>query len=93
MSALTAVVAAGALVGGGLWLAWTGWSPALAPLHVVLGRLGVARVEVEPVSRDNLDVRVGVWARKVGIVEHTVGPCAPICGSCTAPLTNRPPCW
>ena len=72
MSATTAVVAAGALVGGGLWLAWTGWSPAAPPLHLVLARLGVARVDVEPVSRDNLDVRVGVWARKVGIVEHTV---------------------
>lgn len=72
MSDLSLIVGAGALVGGGAWLVWTGWSPAAPPLQVVLSRLGVARVEVEPVSRENLDAKVGVWARKVDIVEHTV---------------------
>ncbi len=72
MSATTAVVVAGAAGGGGLWGVWTGWSPTPPPLQGVLGRLGTGPVEVDPVSRDNLDVRVGVWARKVGIVEHTV---------------------
>lgn len=72
MSPVTAVVLAGGLVGVGTWLVWTGWSPARPPLHAVLGRLGQPRVEVEPMSRENLDVRVGVWARKIGLVEHTV---------------------
>ena len=72
MSPVTAVVLAGALVGVGIWLVWTGWTPARPPLHAVLGRLGQPRVEVEPMSRENLDVRVGVWARKIGLVEHTV---------------------
>ncbi len=72
MSPVTAVVLAGGLVGAGVWLAWTGWSPARPPLHAVLGRLGQPRIEVDPVSRENLDVRLGVWARKIGIVEHAV---------------------
>lgn len=72
MSPVTAVVLAGFLVGVGTWVAWTGWAPARPPLHTALARLGQPRVEVEPVSRDNLDVRVGVWARRIGIVEHAV---------------------
>ncbi|MFZ6003065.1 MAG: type II secretion system F family protein [Actinomycetota bacterium] len=72
MTATTSVALAGALLGTGLWLVWTGWSPARQPLHAVLARLGQPRVEVEPVSRDNLDVRVGVLARRIGVVDHTV---------------------
>lgn len=72
MSATTWVVLAGAAVGSGVWLVWTGWSTTRPPLHVTLARLGQPRIDVEPVSRDNLDVRVGAWARKIGIVDHTV---------------------
>lgn len=72
MTATTTVVFAGGFVGLGVWLAWTGWSPARPPLHAVLGRLGQPQVEVEPVSRENLDVRLGVWARKIGVVDQAV---------------------
>lgn len=72
MTATTAVVLAGGMLGTGLWLVWSGWSPARPPLHAALARLGQPRVEVEPVSRDNLDVRLGVLARKIGIVDQTV---------------------
>lgn len=72
MSPLSAIVAAGALTGAGAWLVWTGWSPARPPLRTALARLGQPVVEIEPVSRDNLDVRVGVWARRIGIVDHAV---------------------
>jgi Flp pilus assembly protein TadB len=72
MTATTTVALAGALLGTGLRLVWTGWSPARPPLHAVLARLGQPRVEVEPVSRNNLDVRVGVLARRIGMVDHTV---------------------
>lgn len=72
MTATTTVVFAGAMLGTGLWLAWTGWAPARPPLHAVLARLGQPRVEVEPVSRDNLDVRLGVLARRIGIVDQAV---------------------
>lgn len=74
MSPITGVVASGALVGGGIWLAITGWSPARAPLHVLLGRLGQSPVEVEPASGDVLDVKVGRWARKIGLVERSLVP-------------------
>jgi len=72
MTATTTVVLAGAMLGTGLWLTWTGWAPARLPLHAVLARLGQPRVEVEPVSRDNLDVRLGVLARRIGIVDQAV---------------------
>ena len=66
------MVAAGALVGGGLWLVWTGWQPARPLVAWALGRLGQPVVELVPVSRDNLDVRLGAWARKVGFIDQTV---------------------
>ena len=72
MSPVTTVLGAGGVVGAGIWLAWTGWSPARPALHVVLGRLGQQNADVEPMNRDNLDARLGAWARRVGIVEHTV---------------------
>ena len=72
MSAVTAAVVAGALVGAGGSMVWTGWAPSRAPLHEALARLGQPAVEVEPMSRDNLDVRVGVWARRIGLVEHAI---------------------
>lgn len=72
MTATTTVVFAGAMLGTGLWLTWTGWAPARPPLHAVLARLGQPRVEVEPVSRDNLDVRLGVLARRIGFVDQAV---------------------
>jgi tight adherence protein C len=74
MSPVTAVVAAGALFGGGGWLAYTGWSPVRAPLHELIGRLGQSPVEIEPASGDVLDVRVGRWARKIGLVERSLTP-------------------
>ena len=72
MNSVTAVVLSGGLVGVGLWLAWSGWSPARPPLHSALARLGQPRVEVEPISRQNLDVRLGAWARKIDPVDRTV---------------------
>lgn len=72
MSPLTAVVLAGGLVGAGLWAMWSGWLPARPPLDAALGRLGQPQVEVEAKSRANLDVRLGVLARKIALVEHTV---------------------
>lgn len=73
MTATTSAVLAGALLGTGLWLVWTGWAPAVPPLQTALARLGQRRVEVEPVSRDNLDVRIGTLARRIGLVEQAVG--------------------
>lgn len=71
MNALTTVTLAGGLVGAGAWLAWSGWSPARRPLAQMLARLGQPIVDVVP-ERDNLDVRVGVWARRIGPVERLV---------------------
>ncbi len=41
MTATTSVALAGGLLGTGLWLIWTGWSPARPPLHAVLADLPV----------------------------------------------------
>lgn len=72
MSPVTAVVFAGGLVGAGLWWAWTGWSPSRPALAAALARLGQPVVEVEPVSRQNLDARAGAWARRIGMVDQAV---------------------
>lgn len=72
MSPVTSVVVAGALVGGGLWLMWTGWLPARPSLKWALDRLGQPVPEVVPVSRDTLDARLGAKFRKVGFVDHAV---------------------
>jgi hypothetical protein len=74
MSPVTAVVGAGALVGSGVWLIATGWSPARPSLHVALGRLGKSPVEVEPDTTDSIDVRLGRLARKIGLVEKSLTP-------------------
>ena len=71
MSALTAVVFAGAATGSGLWLIWSGWSPARPPLAQTLTRLGQPVIEIAP-ERDNVDVRVGMWARRLGPVERII---------------------
>lgn len=68
---LTAVVLAGAAVGIGMWLVWSGWSPARPPLAQSLARLGQPIVEIAP-DRDDLDVRVGMWARRLGPVDRLV---------------------
>lgn len=72
MSPVTAAVLGGALTGFGLWLVWTAWVPARPPLRWALDRLGRPAPEVEPASRDNIDVWVGAKARKLGIIEQTV---------------------
>jgi Flp pilus assembly protein TadB len=72
MNPVTVAAGAGALVGTGLWLAWSGWSPARPPLGALLARLGQPAPEVDPVSPDDLDARVGRWARKVGVVARAV---------------------
>jgi len=72
MNDVTSVVLAGAAVGGGLWLMWSGWAPARPPLAQTLARLGQPRVEIAG-DRGNLDVRVGTWARRVGPVDRLVG--------------------
>lgn len=72
MSPLTFVVVAGALVGGGLWLLWTGWLPSRPSLKWALDRLGQPVPEIEAVSGDSLDARLGAKFRKAGIVDQTV---------------------
>lgn len=74
MSPLATATVAGALVGVGVWLIATGWSPAKTPLDVALAQLGQSPVEVEPASGDELDVRIGRWARKISLVERTLVP-------------------
>jgi Flp pilus assembly protein TadB len=71
MSSLTAVVLAGAATGSGVWLMWSGWIPARRPLAQTLMRLGQPVIEIAP-ERDNLDVRVGMWARRIGPVERII---------------------
>ncbi len=71
MNALSAVVLSGSSLGAGLWLAWSGWAPARPPLGQTLARLGQPVVEIAP-ERNNLDVRVGMWARRIGLVERLV---------------------
>lgn len=72
MNALTAVALAGALVGGGFWLMWTGWVPARPSLRWALDRLGQPVPDIVPASRDSLDARLGAKVRKIGIVDQTV---------------------
>jgi len=69
---VTMVVVAGALVGAGLWSVWSGWKPAREPLAVLLGRLGQPSVVTQSDQHADLDTRVGVWARRVAIVDHLV---------------------
>lgn len=71
MSPVTTVTLAGAAVGSGLWLVWTGWSPARPPLAETLARLGQPRIEISA-DRDNLDVKVGTWARRLGPVDRLI---------------------
>lgn len=72
MNHLMLVVAAGGSVGLGLWLAWTGWAPARAPLHIALARLGQPSAEATAESSDTLDARLGRWARRSGLIERTI---------------------
>ncbi|HRE03794.1 MAG TPA: hypothetical protein PLV68_21035, partial [Ilumatobacteraceae bacterium] len=72
MSPLTSVVIAGALVGGGLWLMWTGWVPSHPSLRWALDRLGQPVPEVEPTSRETLDARLGSKVRKIGLIDQAV---------------------
>lgn len=72
MNTLTVVVLAGALVGGGLWLMWTGWVPARPSLRWALDRLGQPVPDIVPVSRDSFDARLGAKVRKIGLVDQTV---------------------
>lgn len=58
-------------MGVGVALVWSGWAPSRPPLGATLARLGQPVVEVES-DRDNLDVRLGAWARRVGVVERLV---------------------
>jgi Flp pilus assembly protein TadB len=65
-------VLAGALVGAGLWLMWTGWVPARPSLRWALDRLGQPVPDIVPVSRDSFDARLGAKVRKIGLVDQTV---------------------
>lgn len=71
MSAVSLVVLAGGLTGAGAWLVWSGWSPARPPLADTLARLGQPVVEIAA-DRDSVDVRVGVWARRLSPVERVL---------------------
>lgn len=72
MSTVTSIAVAGASVGGGLWAAWTGWSPTPAPLAERLARLG--RPQLEPRQHDGRDLnrRVGSWAKELGPVDQAL---------------------
>jgi len=72
VDAVTLVVVAGATVGSGLWLVWSGWSPARPPLADTLARLGQPVIEIAP-GRNSLDVRVGTWARRFAPVDRALG--------------------
>lgn len=74
MSALTIVLLAGALVGSGLWLIVTGWSPARAPLHVMLTRVGQPVIELPEVAGDAIDTKVGRLARRFQPIERSLVP-------------------
>jgi tight adherence protein C len=71
---MTEVIIAGALVGTGIWLMATGWSPARAPLHVMLARLGQPVIEIPTVAGSSIDGKVGRLARKIGPVERSLLP-------------------
>lgn len=77
MSGLTAVMFAGGLVGVGVYLMITGLSPAKAPLHIALGRLGEPVPEVVAAATDSIDVRVGRLARKIGPIDRALIPMRP----------------
>lgn len=69
MSAVTLVVTAGAVLGAGLWLAWSGWTPRRVPLADTLARLGQPIAVSGPANRD---ARLGAWARRLSLVDRTV---------------------
>ena len=62
----------GALVGLGLWWAWTGWSPAVQPLAQALARFGQPNAPTTPVTRDTLDDHLGAQMRRLGLVEQVL---------------------
>ena len=72
MTSLDAVLVAGALVGAGAWAAWTGLRPSRPSLASVLGRLGQPAIAVDPVREDDVDARVGRFARRLNAVDHLV---------------------
>jgi tight adherence protein C len=77
MNAITGVCIGGALVGGGLYLAVTGFVPSRPPLHEALARLGQAPPAAPSATRsahDSIDVRVGRLARRIGIIEKLLVP-------------------
>lgn len=72
MSSVTTVAVAGGLIGGGLWHAWSGWSPSRPPLAQALERLGRPEPMAAPREGRGLDRRVGLWAKHLGIVQRTL---------------------
>jgi Flp pilus assembly protein TadB len=56
---MTAVLIAGMLVGGGLWLAWTGLRPAPEPLGLALSRLDRITTELPDDVESDRDTRFG----------------------------------
>lgn len=69
---MTGAVVAGSLVGLGMWLAWTGWHPAAAPLSVVIARLGQAMPEPEPLATSSVDARLGARMRRIQLVDQSL---------------------
>jgi tight adherence protein C len=63
-----------ALVGGmgglGVWLVWTGWHASVDPLTTALARLGHG--PPEPLTRANLDRRLGATVRSFDVVEDVL---------------------
>lgn len=69
MSPVTLIVLAGAVVGVGVWMVWSGWSPARPSLVDALARINRP---VQPLAGASLDARVGAWARRLTPVERAL---------------------
>jgi Flp pilus assembly protein TadB len=67
---MSGVLLAGLITGAGLCLLVSGLWPAREPLAVILGRIGTA--PHPRVDRNNLDARVGSWARRIDAVDRAL---------------------
>lgn len=70
------VVIAGVLVGGGLWLAWSGWVPAREPLAAVLARLGQQPAQPVTGVEESRDARLGAIVRRIPLIDRRIASMA-----------------
>lgn len=69
---MTVVVLAGLGFGAGMWLMWTGLTPAREPLAASLARLGQPLPQ-STATPETLDARIGAMLRRLPIVERSLG--------------------